>query len=564
MSLCWSETTSLRIEVQQPVVTRQPCASQYMEEEGFSMNQLQDARTFSNVPFFCLRGGSSTADEEPILSKDTDDHNRTETPTNHTAIADANNETESKERVVIDAIETTTQSTSQQEPNGDTTNGFENDDDSVSSQGTPDYTMEEDVALLHASDSTESDSPNPRSTDTTTASATDNDSDKFAMAAQLRLKGKDCHDEADFAQAALFFQQAADTLTDTTTATDHGTTSWAEEYATCRLHQALCHLKCHQYSECVEACTNLLVPEEASTSEWMPYSPAVRARAYHRRAKAKLGLQDPSGALADARSAAFLGDRKAVALYGKLMRESTLSTPSLSSSSSSSSSALESLFSSSGSPSPTSNSLLESLLNKSTGSSSSSSSSSSSLGDFSPLSMLLSNKLLGNNKQGMGGTGTTGGLAKSVLQSLSKRIEEESTQETICQYLSQTNAVQFQQLATMAGLGNQLSSGQVNKIVDFCHGVTPKTIQKTVRHTKRAIWVFQLIRRVVQVIQKYKSFLIALVLLQWTKSAMMRPIPINRRAAKQALKQAMKANRRGGGGVGGIPTAAGRGGLGKK
>mmetsp|Transcript_19627 Transcript_19627/g.42773 ORF Transcript_19627/g.42773 Transcript_19627/m.42773 type:complete len:122 (-) Transcript_19627:175-540(-) len=51
-------------------------------------------------------------------------------------------------------------------------------------------------------------------------------------------------------------------------------------------------------------------------------SPAARVRTYHhRRAKARLALEDRTGALEDAKEAAYLGDRSAVGSYGRLIRE---------------------------------------------------------------------------------------------------------------------------------------------------------------------------------------------------------------------------------------------------
>jgi hypothetical protein len=94
----------------------------------------------------------------------------------------------------------------------------------------------------------------------------------------------------------------------------------------------------------------------------------------------------------------------------------------------------------------------------------------------------------------------------------------------------------------MAGVG--ISDGQLSKLVNVCHGVTPTTIKKTVRRSKRAIWGVQLIRKFFKIVSKYKSLIVAVALLQWTKSAVLRPIPINQRAAKKSLKDAMKANRK--------------------
>jgi hypothetical protein len=133
-------------------------------------------------------------------------------------------------------------------------------------------------------------------------------------------------------------------------------------------------------------------------------------------------------------------------------------------------------------------------------------------------------------------------MAKSVLQSLSKKLEDESNQTTICNYLQNTSKAQLSQFASMAGVG--ISDGQLSKFVNFCHGVTATTIKKTARRTKRAIWVVQLIRKFFKVVSKYKSLIVAVVLLQWTKSAVLRPVPINPRAAKTASKDAMKLSRK--------------------
>lgn len=391
---------------------------------------------------------------------------------------------------------------------------------------TADYTLEEDAGLTKEVSSDHTSVLEEEEEDDDDVSQQDDDNTQ--KAATLRLQGKEFHDSGDFVQAALFFQQAADTL-----GQDQGDLS--EDYATCRLHQALCHLKNEDFAECVDACTNVL--------EYGLSTPAVRARAYHRSAKAKLGLEDASGALQDARSAAFLGDRKAVALYGKLMRESSSSATLMNQNSNGDGapSPFESMFGGNNNGSGSSSSaLLESLLNKSSSNDSMGDGAggglSSLLGGF-PASLLL-------GKGGLGGLANdkNGGMAKSVLQSLSKRLEDDSTQTTICNYLQKTNSAQLSQLASMAGVG--IAESQLSTLVNVCHGVTPTTIKKTVRRTKRAIWGVQLLRKFFKIVSKYKTLIVAVVLLQWTKSAVLRPIPINHRAAKKALKLAMKANRK--------------------
>ena len=318
------------------------------------------------------------------------------------------------------------------------------------------------------------------------------------QAQELRQAGKDLHDRGDWEQAAVTFQNASLLLED-----------WEpllEEYATCRLHEALCRLKEKEYELCVEACTAVLEREPPA---------AIRARALHRRSRAKLGMGLQEDALQDARSAAFLGDRKAVALYGKLMRQDSPNE------------SLQDLFrgnggrnsflspAGAGDSSLSSSALLESLLNKSTSNNAAS-----------PRSMPMN----GNNNMG-------GGLAKSVLSSLSKQFENESTQENICRYLQNTNEAQVQQWAAMAGV--PLSKGHASRLVSFCHGVTPKGIRRSVKTTKRVWYGISLVRKISQVASKYRHFLILWILLAWIKSALQRPIPVNKKAARLPMKQSL-------------------------
>jgi tetratricopeptide (TPR) repeat protein len=352
------------------------------------------------------------------------------------------------------------------------------------------------------------------------------------QASVLRLAGKDLHDEGNFDEAADSFGAAANLLTPLLTSiaenddnNDDDSDLWTEEFATCRLHEALCRLKAEQYDQAAAACSDVLGLQGDSVA------PALRARAFHRRAKAQLELGDAAAALQDARSASFLGDRKAVALYGKLMRESS---PGSSSSSSSSSSIMSQVGGTSNADNLASSSaLLESLLNKSSGGSPSSLGGGSTGGGlpFSPLSLL-------NMGQAAGGGEGQGNLAKSVLLSLSKRLEDEDTQDTICQYLQGTSGPQLQQMASMAGM--QLQKGQAAKLASICNGVTPKTIRFTVKTTKRAIYGVQLIRKIMKLVAKYRNILVLLVLLAWIKSAYLRPIPINKKAARRAVKEAAK------------------------
>lgn len=220
--------------------------------------------------------------------------------------------------------------------------------------------------------------------DSNVESARETDTDNIIMTQEAlissasirRAEGKSLHDAGTLEGAATAFREAAllldDALLKTTTedaASMDMKDSIVVERATCRLHEALCLLKDGRPGDCVEACSDVLgdgvtvvfdpvpsdsddetapagdldaeddagstksdplattttvkiIPPSASTSlEAAMIPPQIRARAHHRRAKARLALNDLDGALEDARSAAFMGDRNAVQLYGRLMRE---------------------------------------------------------------------------------------------------------------------------------------------------------------------------------------------------------------------------------------------------
>lgn len=335
------------------------------------------------------------------------------------------------------------------------------------------------------------------------------------MSSSKRLEGKQLHDNAEFQKAARAFAYAALLLEPFLDESAECTEDWS----TCRLHEALCCLKADDPETAVAACTRVL--DRPSTSG------AVRARALYRRAKAYSGLEEHDLALQDARSAAFLGDRRGVALYGQLMRESPgaslSSSPSSFLSQSSSVNPMDDFASSSA--------LFESLLGKS-GPGIPQAGDQPQIPPFNPLSLL----------SGMGGgiptsgDKDTGGLAKSVLSSLSKKLEDESTQDTICKYLQKASGPQIQQYAGMAGM--ELPESQAARIAQFLRGITPKSIRRTVKNGKRLVYGVRLVRKTSKVIVKYRNILIWIGLLAWAKSAFLRPMPVNKRAARLAAKQA--------------------------
>lgn len=416
-------------------------------------------------------------------------------------------------------------------------------------------------------------------------------------ASQLRVKGKEFHDAGDFDQASETFQRAAielevviSILKKNTSigvyADDELSKRLTEERATCRLHEALCHLKNKKYAESIASCTFVLMDgvevievdadadidddslagsedkgkgseqscivrinpngDDSAGSDNAQLSPAVRARAYHRRAKARLALGDTAGALDDSRSAAFLGDRNAVALYGRLMRESGGAgggSPfdfdggsGMNGLFGSSSSPFDSMFSG-GSPFSENSSdsssgsgsmgLLSSLLSSGSGPGVSDGSSDAMSMPFNPLSMLGS--MNGSNTDGSGGMG---GLAKSVLSSVAKKAEDEDMQATVCKYLNALDTAQIISLSSMAGM--PLSQSTAERLVSFANRVTPRGIGKSVKLTKRILFVGALVRKIFKIIGKYKHLLVLVALIGWTKSAIQRPIVIKKVVEKAA------------------------------
>ena len=418
-------------------------------------------------------------------------------------------------------------------------------------------------------------------------------------AVQLRIAGKEEHDVGNLENAAETFRRAADELEGAIESLsnegDPRMTEMVEEGATCRLHEALCHLKRNEYALCIQACSDVLddgvqvvpfedgegavaedegmdgdehqittrkaaviriTPNGGGRSLRIPsrsISPAARGRAYHRRAKARLALGDSTGALEDAKTAAFLGDRNAVSLYGRLMREASGdgggggTSETLSSALGSGFMANQGagglsdllggnnpFFPSSGNSagSDPSAALLGSLLN--------SAGSGDGIGS-SPFGGLAS--LLGAaahpNKQQRGNGGGMDGLAKSLLKNLAKRIDDENTQKQICRYLNNADSNQLKMYASMAGV--ELPDGTAEKISTFANGVTPKGLRKGVRLAKRGIMIITTLKKVAKVIAKYRHLIVFFMIGGWIKSSLLRPVPIDKKQLKQAAKAARTA-----------------------
>lgn len=432
-----------------------------------------------------------------------------------------------------------------------------------------------------------------------------------SSASDRRAEGKSLHDGGNLNEAAKAFHEAASLLDEAIAVVPSagGESDMVVERATCRLHEALCLFKDGRPGECVNACTDVLedgvmvVPSEAEEAnedddtgngndsipspviQVIPAAAAlatksvipsqIRARAHHRRAKARLVLGDLDGALEDARSAAFMGDRNAVQFYGRLLREGsgaaggggdsalsstggfpfglsegsgvgggTSSNPFLEGilgglgGSGGSGSLMDALMPSAGAGSSDfSSSLLSSLLGSGNGEGGDNNSLGL-LGSFlSPPPETTKGKARKRGKKKKrGGGGGMDTLAKSVLTSLVKRIEDVETQELICSYLKSTNTQQIMQLSNMAGVPLQLKSAQ--RLVTFAAGVTPEGISKSVSRVKRGISIFKTVRKALKVIDEYKGYIIVAVICYWIRSAVRQPYVMS---AKQTRKIAQKA-----------------------
>lgn len=338
-----------------------------------------------------------------------------------------------------------------------------------------------------------------------TIDSTLTESTPVLLAAELRKKGIESHNEGKFEAAAQQFHEAANLL-ESQLGREGGEKeidSIKGAWSTCCFHESLCWLKAEKYDSCVAACTSLLDCEH-------PPPAMIRGRAFHRRAKALVGLGDIDAALVDARSAAFLGDSNGVAFYGKLLRDTGGKAP------------VDTAF-----PSADMSALLEAFLGKSqpmVDSGSAVTGSGSELLTSSLLGSLGGLRGLGVNPLGSGGGKGGGSAAKGVLKSLSEKLEDESTHEGICSYLQSINPLQVQSIASMVGL--QLSSRSVIRLVNLVHGITPKTIKRTVKLTRHGLWGVQLVRKIMALMSKYRHLFFLLFLFQWTLSAVFQPTPM--------------------------------------
>ena len=146
------------------------------------------------------------------------------------------------------------------------------------------------------------------------------------------------------------------------------------------------------------------------------------------------------------------------------------------------------------------------------------------------------------NRKGRGSGNATGGgmdsLAKSLLKNLAKRIDDDKTQTQICNFCQGASTDQVKMYAGMAGM--QMADATANQIVAFANGVTKKKLRRVVKLARRGISAVKITSKVAKVIQKYKHLIVIGLICGWTKSSWLRDVPVNKKAIKQAAKEAGK------------------------
>jgi len=346
----------------------------------------------------------------------------------------------------------------------------------------------------------------------------------------LRLQGKVLHDDGDFEEAAQLFGEAGRILDEILLLqqpNNDTSEELASEAATCHIHEALCHLKNDNLEECIRTCTQVLNDDDDGYYYGgVSLSAAIRSRALHRRAKANVRLEQYSAALEDARNAAFLGDRGATSLYGKLLRKqqqqqrtSTASdvsqkirTTNTFISSQHEEEEEESLNNPAAVSSTSTDSLLMSLfqtMNKKDDENNS-------------ISTLLSSTLAAATGGGSTSTTTTTtSFATSMLKNLGKRLDEEETRESIVTFVNNvgSNKATLKGVASMAGV--PLSDSMVDQISNLCSRVNTRTLGRMVQWAKYTIKTGAIVRKTFQIISKNRHILLYAMLLIWIRSSIL-------------------------------------------
>jgi hypothetical protein len=374
-------------------------------------------------------------------------------------------------------------------------------------------------------------------------------SEKLLEVQSLRSQGKVLHDHGEFEEAAQIFGEAARILSNDIVLVLHNTTGnhnvnpsvtssagtaniiaskksktkeeedLINEAATCYMHQALCQLKNDDVEECVHTLSSKVLgdateeqnqkEEETSMSSSSSSSSAtfipiisnniiLRSRAYHRRAKAKYRLNDISGALSDAKHAAFLGDPHAATFYGKLLLQQQQGQGKNHDVNATSTS------SSTYKLSPTKESLPTDSI----------------------LSLLMSNSRKSYQSNGEATTSSnyvdSNLNVSSMIRNFGKQLlQDEEMQSKLC-HMVQTvgsNPSTVRYLAsTVGGIpSTSLSDSTVDQLCNLCRQVTPTNVQKVITLTKRSLRTLQVASKAIQLITKNRHLLVYFMLLLWIR-----------------------------------------------
>lgn len=389
--------------------------------------------------------------------------------------------------------------------------------------------------------------PLPTITSTTSASSITSTpmslSEKIFEVQSLRSQGKMLHDNGEFEEAAQIFGEAARILSDeivvvlhntdvdnndnrnvtpSTGASNNITTTkknktkeeedFINEAATCYMHQALCQLKNNDVEECVQTLSSKVLGDSkdeqqreeeqsvssASTIPIISNNIILRSRAYHRRAKAKYRLNDLSGALSDAKYAAFLGDPHAATFYGKILlqqQQGQDKTPVINATSISSSTYRQSHTKKETSPTD------------------------------SILSLLMSNSIERNNlkEETDPSNKVENNLnVSSMIRTFGKQLlEDEEMRSKLCSMVQTvgSNPTTVRYLATTVGgiPPTSLSDTTIDQLCNLCRQVTPTNVQKVITLTKRSIRTLQVTSKAIKLITKNRHLLVYLMLLLWIR-----------------------------------------------
>ncbi|GMI47572.1 hypothetical protein TrCOL_g4632 [Triparma columacea] len=336
----------------------------------------------------------------------------------------------------------------------------------------------------------------------------------MSTATSHRSSGKLLHDTNDYTEAAKEFNLAAETAqkallihssTQTTlTNSSPQTMSLDEvkalvgEYTTAKLHGSLCALKLGEYKEALELAREASIKESepsssssssdsdsdvneyTTSSSTHPLSEYVNlvpvkslARSHFRAARASQLLGQTESSKEDARIAAFLGDDKGAALYGRIIRDEG---------------GMDNEMGQTGF-----RGIVEEIGNQDFGTD-----------DLGGLSALTGLGGLGGMK-GIGGGNSPDGsidLLKSFLTNALSSLSNPSTRTSIASFCQSASPGTVLGLAAMAGA--DVGKDRADSISRIAKSITEDRLEKAVIWTGRIRKVFKVIKRVGRMVKNVK------------------------------------------------------------